>query len=85
MEEAAIPILKRTLNFKLKNLTMKLYKNSQNAFTLINHENKVYSIQVFKTEIKSKFIGKGKFKVNGLLLKIIPDFLKTKCFELNKK
>ena len=66
---------------------MRLWK-THNGYTLINHENKLFELIVYNSKIMSVIkggtVGAG-FTVQGRFLKNIPNFIKRKCFELNKK
>jgi len=66
---------------------MKLYKNSDNEFTLRTHDQRLYKLTRQGDHILTQYIGRvsSNAVITGFLLKSIPNFLKHKCFTLNKK
>lgn len=71
---------------------MRLYKNSDNQYTLVTHDSRLYSLAIQGIRhnnpyVISQYLGKlapGAI-VTGVKVRRIPNFLKTKCFTLNKK
>ena len=67
---------------------MKLHKHNNRSFTLITHDKRIYSLdQQGDNGFASNYCGKAGegYIPGGTLLRHIPDFLKNKCFNLNRK
>ena len=66
---------------------MRLYRNSDNGFTLVTHDLRLYKLDIQEEVVLSQFVGRitSDSIVNGVLLRNIPNILKHKCFTLNKK
>ena len=66
---------------------MRLYKHDSMSFTLVTHDKRIYSLNQQGQRFVSQYHGKaGDFYTpGGMFLRNIPDFLKTLCFNLNKK
>jgi hypothetical protein len=60
---------------------MKLYRTSS-GFTLRTHDNRVYDIINGRAVYR---MTSAEFVINGVLLREIPNNVKSICFKLNKK
>jgi hypothetical protein len=67
---------------------MRLYKHNDKSFTLVTHDNRIYGLhEQGENQFVANYCGKAgpDYRISGLLLYKIPDFLKSKCFKLNRK